>query len=115
MARLKIIILETEPGKVNYALWADVPVARQRFYADASKVSVWKDALAADNTALQNGSVAEFSSSYQIEEGASAARIRSMLLDLHGKYQAQIDEHNPWARYGSTCDGAGVWVAGGVA
>ena len=115
MARLKIIILETEPGKINYAFWADVPAARQRFYADASKVSAWKDALAVDNTALQNGSVVEFSSSYQIEEGASAARIRNVLLDLHGKYQARIDAHNPWGRYGSTCDSAGVWVAGGVA
>ena len=27
MPRLKIIILETEPGKINYAFWADVPVA----------------------------------------------------------------------------------------
>ena len=112
MPRLKIIILETEPGRISYAFWADVPAARQRFYADAAKVSVWKDALAADNLALQNGSVVEISSSYQIEEGASAARIRSVLLDLHGKYQARIDARNPWARYGTTYDT--TWTAGGV-
>ena len=113
MPRLKIIILETEPGKVSYAFWADVPAARQRFYADASKVSVWKDAVAADNTALQNGSVVELVSSYPFEEGAGAARIRNALLDLHTKYQAEINAHNPWSRYGTTYDAA--WTAGGVA
>ena len=113
MPRLKIIILETKPGKVNYAFWADVPAARQRFYADANKVSVWKDAIAADNTALQNGSVVELVSSYPFEEGASAARIRNALLDLHTKYQAEISAYNPWVRYGTTYDTA--WTAGGVA
>ena len=113
MARLKIIILETYPGKICYAFWADVPLARQPFYAGAGKVSVWKDALAADNTALQNGSVVELAGEYPIEEGAGAARIQQVLRDLHGKYQARIDAHNPWSRYGTAYDTA--WTAGGVA
>lgn len=113
MARLKIIILETEPGKVNYAFWADVPAARQPFYAAASKVSVWKDAIAADNTALQNGAVVELVSSYPFEEGVGNVRIRNALIDLHTKYQAEINARNPWSRYGTTYDTA--WTAGGAA
>ena len=113
MARLKIIILETYPGKICYAFWADVPLARQPFYADAGKVSAWKDATAADNAALQNGSVVELAGEYPIEEGAGAARIQQVLRDLHGKYQARIDAHNPWSRYGTAYDTA--WTAGGVA
>lgn len=113
MARLKIIILETEPGKVNYALWADVPAARQRFYADASKVSVWKDALAADNTALQNGSVVERVFSEDISRGAASAPLRAFLEARAQDFQTKINAHNPWSRYGTTYDTA--WVAGGVA
>ena len=50
MPRLKIIILETYPGKICYAFWADVPLARQPFYAGAGKVSAWKDATASSIT-----------------------------------------------------------------
>ena len=113
MARLKIIILETYPGKICYAFWADVPLARQPFYADAGKVSAWKDATAADNTALRNGSVVELAGEYPIEDGAAPIRIRQLLLGLHEKYQARIDAHNLWSRYGTTYDT--TWTAGGVA
>ena len=113
MARLKIIILETEPGKINYAFWADVPAARQRFYADASKVSVWKDALAADNTALQNGSVTERVHYLDIEAEATDADRRVALRRDWQAFQTWVNDYNPWGKYGTTYDTA--WTAGGVA
>ena len=113
MPRLKIIILETEPGKINYAFWADVPVERQRFYADASKVSVWKGATAADNTALQNGSVTERVHYLDIDPSTTNADKRLALRRDWVAFQAWVDNYNPWSVYGTTYDTA--WTAGGVA
>ena len=110
MPRLKIIILETKPGKVNYAFWADVPAARQRFYADASKVSVWKDATAADNTALQNGSVLEEVFTDKVSGGVGPAQLRSFLEAKYTEFQDRISNFNPWSRYGTVFDS--VWTAG---
>ena len=113
MPRLKIIILETEPGKVSYAFWADVPAARQRFYANASKVSAWKDAIAADNTALQNGSVTERVHYLDIDAGTADADKRQALRRDWQAFQARINDYNPWSKYGTTFDTA--WTVGGVA
>lgn len=113
MPRLKIIILETEPGKVSYAFWADVPAARQRFYADASKVSAWKDAIAEDNTALQNGSVVERVHHLDIDAGTTDADRRLALRRDWQAFQARVNDYNPWSRYGTTFGTA--WTAGGVA
>ena len=114
MARLKIIVLEKYGDKLHFALWADVPVARQAFYADAAKVSAWKDAEAADNAALQNGSVVERVASYPFEAGAGVPRIKAQLEAMAVKFQAEIDAYNPWNRYGTTFNGAS-WANGGVA
>ena len=113
MARFKIIILETNGNEVNYAFWADVPLARQPFYADAGKVSAWKGATAADNAALQNGSVVEKTDSIVFEPSAGAPRIRQELEALHNRFQNKITAHNPWSKYGTTLDT--VWTNGGVA
>ena len=113
MARLKIIILETWPGKINYVFWVDVPLARQPFYADAGKVSAWKDATAADNAALQNGSVTERAHHLDIDAGVSDADRRLALRRDWQEFQARINNYNPWSKYGTTFDT--VWTAGGVA
>ena len=114
MARLKIIVLETNGNEISYAFWADVPAARQIFYADAGKASVWKDATAADNAALQNGSVVEKTDSIVFEPSAGAPRIRQELEALHNRFQNKITAHNPWNRYGTVFDGT-AWTNGGVA
>lgn len=114
MARLKIIILDKIGGKLHYAMWADVPAARQAFYADAGKVSAWKDALPADNAALQSGAMVERVASYKFEEGALPGRIRLELQALAGRFQVEINAHNPWSSYGTVWDGA-AWTAGGIA
>lgn len=114
MARLKIIVLEVSGRDVHYALWADVPEARQPFYADATKVSAWKDALAADNTALQNGSVVEEVRYSTFNSGETLAQIKAALVIASNDFQANTTAHNPWGRYGTVWDGTS-WTNGGVA
>jgi hypothetical protein len=119
MPRLNIIILERDrenPRLYTYALWADVPATRQPFYALAwgpTRVSAWKDALAADNTALQNGSVVEDVQTLQVPVGATLAQIQGFLQDRWTAYQTDITTTNPWQRYGTTWNGT-TWVNGGV-
>src|SRR3990167_4414084 len=121
MPRLSIIILDrpepTNQRVYRYVLWADVPVARRPFYAalaGPTAVSAWKDALAADDTALQSGSVVEKVDTIQVPAGATLAEIRGFLETRWANYQAFITSLNPWQRYGTTFDGS-TWTAGGVA
>lgn len=114
MPRLRVIILDRTTTGIRYAMWADVPAARQPFYVDAAKVSAWKDALPADNTALQLGQVVEKVDTQLPEPGAGVARIRSLLQEQWARCQAEIDAANPWDKYGTSWDGTS-WAAGGVA
>ena len=121
MPRLSVIILDrpepTNQRVYRYVLWADVPVARRPFYAalaGPTAVSAWKDALAADNTALQSGSVVEKVDTIQVPASATLAEIRSFLQARWTDFQASITTINPWQRYGTAWDGT-TWTAGGVA
>lgn len=112
MPRLRVIILDQpdgDPSNYNYALWADVPAARQSFYANPSAVSAWKGALAADNTALQNGSVIELVTSQRVPPGSSLAQIETFLQNRWQDYQTFITNYNAWSHYGSTWDGT-TWT-----
>lgn len=110
MARLRIIVLDRDNDNTyNFLMWADVPAARQSHYANASAVSAWSGAQAADNTALQNGSVVELKTSQRIPTGASLAAIQAFLAAKWTDYQAQINSYNPWQRYGTTWDGT-TWT-----
>lgn len=114
MARFRVIILEQEDTRIfRYALWADAPAARQSFFADASRTSVWKQANAADNLALQNGSVIERTDKLVMPAGSTIAQARQALQDVWQQFQNGVTNDNPWVRYGSTWDGT-TWVAGGV-
>lgn len=119
MARLNIIVLERDrenPNLYTYSLWADVPVARRPFYAvewGATRVSAWKDALAADNTNLQTGAVVEAVQTLQVPSGATLAQIQSFLQSRWTAYQNLVTTLNPWQRYGTTWDGT-TWVNGGA-
>lgn len=113
-ARLKIIVLEKLGGNQAFrvAIWVDVPSARQAFYASAGKVSAWKDAQAGDNTALANGSVAEFLHTYQ-GDGVNLAQAQAAMQIIWQGYQDKVNNDNPWLRYGTNWDGT-TWTAGGV-
>jgi hypothetical protein len=115
----RVIVLEqisTAPPTYRYALWADVPVARQAFYAarQAGAVSAWKDASVADNTALQNGSVTERSDTTVMNAGDTLATAQTRLQGIWTAFQAEITAANPWLRYGSFMDTANSWTGGGV-
>lgn len=118
-ARFKVIVLDSVPadGGVEYqvALWADVPAARQAFWAlTAPAKSAWKDALTADNTAITSGAVAEQVAKLRLAPGESAATARTAAQALSAQWITYVTNYNPWDRYGSTWDGTS-WVAGGVA
>ena len=113
MAR-KIIILESNPvtaGEIafRYAMWADVPAARQSRYADATLTSQVVGATAGELTALRNGSVVE-----KVEEarfGASTVpAVQALLINRFNAYQTEITAKNPWQRYGTSWDGSS-WTA----
>ncbi len=107
MARLRVIVLNqlNSANSYNCLFWADVPAARQGFYADASAASAWKDALPADNQALQNGSVVERGSVQTFQAGTTLGQIEAYLQGEWQKFQDSITSSNPWIHYGSTWDG----------
>ena len=117
MPRLRIIILDRDrenAAQFRYALWADVPAARQVFYARPGAVSDWKNALAADNTNLANGIVAERVDVISRQPGGTLSQVQADLVTAWTTFQADVNTVNPWVRYGTTWDGT-TWVLGGVA
>jgi hypothetical protein len=108
MPRLRVIFLAGTPDDPNTwqaALWADVPAARQTFYANAGAKSVWSGATATDNQNLQNGSMVETVLTQRVPPGTSIAQIETYLENQWTNYQNAITNNNPWVHYGSTWDG----------
>ena len=112
----RIIILErirTSPPSFQVCFWADVPLARQSFYADVNKTSAFKGADATELAALRTGSVAESVETYSTSSALSLAQVQAELESRWAAYQAQINNANSWQRYGTFWDGL-AWTAGGV-
>jgi hypothetical protein len=112
MPRLNVVILDqdpSDPNTYNFLMWADVPAARQSFYARPGAVSAWNGAIATDNTALQNGSMVEKITSQRIPANSTLVQIENFLQQQWSAFQASINSNNPWVRYGSTWDGT-TWV-----
>jgi len=108
MPRLRVIILErdSDSNTFRYVLWADVPAARQSFYAmPAGTVSAWSGALPADNAAIVNGSVTELVGTQRVPASSTLPQIEAFLETIWTSFQAQINNSNPWQRFGSTWDG----------
>jgi hypothetical protein len=117
MPRLRVIVLDQPLGNTNafnVALWADVPTARQSFYANPGAVSAWKGAIAADTTALQNGTMVEQVLPHVMPPGTSLAQVEAYLQNQWQNFQTQITNFNPWVHYGSTWDGT-TWTIASVA
>lgn len=83
-------------------------------YAQAGKVSAWKDASAADNTALATGAVVERVDSFDVVQGTTLASVQATLIQLQSAFQADINASNPWTRYGTFYNGT-AWTNGGLA
>jgi hypothetical protein len=114
MPSKRIVILEqSDANTYRYAMWADVPAARQSFYAKAGVVSAWGGAAAGDNTALQNGSVVEQVATFSVPTGEALATTLARLQSLWTAYQNGITNNNLWVRYGSFWDGS-TWTNAGV-
>jgi hypothetical protein len=119
-ARFRVIILDKgraadEQKIFRYVLWADVPPSRQSFYAQpAGTVSAWKDAIAADNAQIVNGSVTEKVDTINGQTGWSMPQYQAELQLRWQAFQDDVTTNNPWNRYGSTWNGT-AWVLGGVA
>lgn len=113
----KIIMLErngTNPLQIRYALWADVPVSRQTFYADATKRSEWKDVTASQLTAIQSGAVVERVESQGWPENTPIASIQKAMEAAHTAFQDEISGRNDWVLYGTSWNGI-TWTNSGVA
>src|SRR6516164_1423046 len=108
MPRLRVIFLAGTPDDPNTwqaALWADVPAARQSFYANTGAKSAWSGATAADNTNLQNGSMSESVISLRVSPGTTISAVETELQGKWQTFQNDVTNSNPWAHYGSTWDG----------
>jgi hypothetical protein len=112
MPRLNVIVLAQSPEDVNtyqVVLWADVPVARQTYYANPNAKSAWSGATTTDNTNLQTGAVVESIASQRVPPNTPLAQIEAFLQQQWTAYQNQITNYNPWIHYGSTWDGT-TWT-----
>ena len=102
----QIIILErtTVAGDQSFraALWAVVPVARQTFYANAAIVSEVKNATAAENLALQNGSMVERVIEVRQPPGVTVAQAQAGLIQTLAAFQAEVNAATHPFRIGST-------------
>jgi hypothetical protein len=122
MARRAIILENTtadSPGadiEIRVALWADVPVSRQPFYARAGAVSAYRNATNAENTAIASGALAESVQVIPRPAGTTNAQLRNAVEQALTAWQAYVTSFNPWARYGSSFDSAtSTWTGVTVA
>jgi hypothetical protein len=107
----RIIVLDKIPeqsGEMHFrfAMWADVPAARQARYANASFVSAVQDGsvTAAELQALQTGAVLERVEEQKWAAATPLATIEAGLLARFTTFQAEVNAANQWARYGSFYD-----------
>jgi hypothetical protein len=113
----QIIILEKlDAGGMHFriALWASVPSARQTFYANASFKSAYSGASTQETSDLQAGVVTERVIDVQWPTGTALAKIQSDLIAAWTLFNNDVQNLNPWQRYGTSWDGTS-WSAGGVA
>lgn len=107
----KVIILEqVDARQYRYALWAEVPVARQASYAAKAVPTVFELATQEEKDAILAGQVVE---RVNILTANTVTEARNMLVDLWNGFQAEVNAANKWARYGTYWDGTG-WTARGV-
>jgi hypothetical protein len=121
MASKRVIILEGKDATRTYRVcyWLDVPAIRRPFYANANRVSAYRDATAAELTALRDGSVAEVVETVTFPLARTVAQIQG---DLAARWQAGQTamtnggailgvETNQFERYGTFLAGDGsAWT-----
>ena len=113
MAKRVIILEQLDTRTYRYALWVNVPVPRQPFYAKSGAISAWTGASVAENAAIASGAVAEHVDHFNVPEGTGLPAVRALLETQWQGFQARITADNPWVRYGTFWDGIS-WTTGGV-
>lgn len=115
----RVIILDRpdrlDPNTYRVALWAAVPAARQSFFAVPNAVSAWRDASAAENSAIASGAIKERVELFQFPPGATGAQMQNHIEARWQLFQNEITNVNLWQRYGSFWDSASGWTMTGVA
>lgn len=114
MAKRIVVLERSGTRQFRAVLWADVPAARQPFHAVVGKVSAWKDASGAENSALASGAVAEKVIDVNYSTALNMAQMQTALEGTWADWQAEITASNPWVQYGRFWDGT-TWTAAGVA
>ena len=116
-ARFRIIVntIGSDAGRTSFKLifWYDVPTARQRFYANPLKTSMWIDALPADVPAITSGAVFEEVVDYSPDGSQGIAAVEAGAAALWTAKNLAFQNMNPWARNGTTWDGT-TWVLNAV-
>lgn len=116
MPRINVIVLDkVGPLQYRYAMWADVPASRQRFYASTGAGSAWKDATSGDIANLQSGAVVEKVDVYNVLSTDNVASVESILQLTWQSFQSGVTNANPWVFYGTTLSSGLVWTTTGVA
>lgn len=113
----RVIVLEKLTGPrpaFRMAFWADVPLARQIFYANPAAISAYKDATTAEVALIKTGAVVERVEVVSADPPRTAAQMQAIAEGRWTAFQAEIEADNPWSRYGSSWDGT-AWITGGVA
>lgn len=115
MAKRIIALNILDNGNIRIALWLNVPVQRQSFFADAGKTSEWSGALATENTAIQLGEIHE-EIHILSSLGKSNNDLKAEAEILLASRQAAFNLDNPWMVYGTFYDDqTQSWTNGGVA
>jgi hypothetical protein len=117
----RIIVLEIDGAAsgaaitAKAALWADVPAARQPFYAAPEFASAYEGATAGELAALRAGSVAERVETVVIRPavGATPAQRRTLIQQqlqaAWTAWQQHLTDANPWQWRGTYWDGS-AWT-----
>lgn len=117
MPTMRVVILEKAAGgpvAYRYALWATINEAtRQPFYANPQKTSAFKNIGAQDLADLRAGLFIEKVEVFSSAVTLTLAQVRQELETRHTAFQAEVDAHNPWDRYGSNWNGT-TWTNAGA-
>lgn len=113
----QIIVLERldEPSDLNFnvAFWLVVPVTRTSFYVDSNKISQYKDISAQELSDLRAGLFIEKVQKVSYLSGQTLTFIRNDLQSRFTNLQNELNNQNPFVRYGTYFDGTS-WTTGGV-
>ena len=113
----KIIILERigEPSdySFNALFWLDIPTTRQGFYIDANATSAYKGATTQEIQDIKDGKIKEVSIACNYLVGTTFAQIKADLISKYTDLQNNLNNSNPFVKYGTYWDGS-AWTNVGI-